>query len=238
MEPKPETRIQIFGDSIMKFVSMDNSSRKYYFSHGYIEQFAARHSLEITNRSSFGSTVKKGFSLLQGTLEKPPAFEYALLEYGGNDCDFCWPEISNAPFKEHCPHTPLGLFEATYRKMISLLRGKSIVPVIMTLPPIDAEKYLNWIVKDGLNENAILQWLGDAQLIYRHQELYSSASARIAREEGCLLVDTRKFFLDCRNYKTLICEDGIHPSEDGYALILRAFEDFIVSRRKSSPAHI
>ena len=41
------------------------------------------------------------------------------------------------------------------------------------------------------------------------------------------VVDVRSYFLDKHNYGDLISADGIHPSEAGYALIHRAFDDYL-----------
>lgn len=64
-----------------------------------------------------------------------------LLEYGGNDSDYDWPQIAAAPKEEHFPKTMLSVFERAYGELISLGRSLGMQPVIMTLPPIDAQKY-------------------------------------------------------------------------------------------------
>lgn len=40
-----------------------------------------------------------------------------------------------------------------------------------------------------------MQWLGEEQMIYRHQEMYSDAGARLAFEEGVPLIGVRENFL-------------------------------------------
>lgn len=97
----------------------------------------------------------------------------------------------------------------------------------MTLPPIDAERYLAFLGRNGNDPKQILRWLGDVQRIYRFHESYSNAIVRIAEETGCPLVDVRSYFLDQPRFRDLICIDGVHPSEAGYKLIFQAFTDFI-----------
>ena len=70
------------------------------------------------------------------------------------------------------------------KEMLDTLRQKGVKPVMMTLPPIDAARYLAHICRDGLSREAIMSWLREVQMIYRHQELYSDAAARLAMSEG------------------------------------------------------
>ena len=39
----------------------------------------------------------------------------------------------------------------------------------MTLPPLDASRYLSWITRSGPSRERIMQFLGDTQRIYRFQ---------------------------------------------------------------------
>ena len=64
-------------------------------------------------------------------------------------------------------------------------------------------------------------------MIYRYQELYSAAIMKLALRRRFPVVDVRSYFLDKHNYGELISYDGIHPSEAGYALIHRAFDDYL-----------
>ena len=42
---------------------------------------------------------------------------------------------------------------------------------------------------------------------------------RVASESGCPLIDIRSPFLLSHDYRSLISDDGIHPSEKGHRLI-------------------
>jgi len=220
-------QIQIFGDSILKEVMLDKNNEHYYIpkesSSIKIEKLLPVH---IQNNSRFGCTIGRGFEQLGRAINKGLNCDIVLLGYGGNDCDYNWAEVAKEPKAQHLPNTPLDIFEKTYRKMIKELQEKSIRPLLMSLPPIDAERYFDWITRDGLNRESILEWLGDKQMMYRFQELYSNTVVKIAHETGCLLVDVRSRFLDKRNYKELLCEDGIHPTEKGYDIIKQAFVNF------------
>ncbi len=215
---------EIYGDSIMKGVFFDSLAGKYRTLPGTLfERFAEKFGLQIKNRSRFGCTISKGARMLDNALQKPEPRDFLLMEYGGNDCDFNWKEVAEQPTAQHNPHTPPAAFEQAYRGMVERVKAMGTRPVAMSLPPIDAEKYFQWITRDGLSKDRILQWLGDVQMIYRFQELYSGIITRIAYEMDCLFVDVRSAFLDKHNYKQLLCEDGIHPNEAGHELIYAAF---------------
>jgi len=74
--------------------------------------------------------------------------------------------------------------------------------------------------------SAILSWLGDINLLYRWHENYSRTVERIAAETGCALIDVRSAFLTRHDYKSLLCFDGIHPTEAGYGIIDSVFKSY------------
>ncbi|SDN94996.1 SGNH/GDSL hydrolase family protein [Acetanaerobacterium elongatum] len=227
-------QVQIYGDSIMKGILLDAQSKKYYpMAENTAELFKEDFSVEINNRSKFGCTIQKGHEQLKKSLDKGLACDMVLLEYGGNDSDYNWEEVSAAPEAKHQPHTPIKLFESIYRSMILELKEHNIIPLVMSLPPIDGEKYLKWITRNGLSEQNILRFLGDVQMIYRFQELYSLTATRIAYECGAMFVDVRSAFLDKHNYKELICEDGIHPNKTGHQLIQQTLISFAEGHLKN-----
>ena len=127
------------------------------------------------------------------------------------------PWVSISAWSE--PPDTLPEFLAAYREMVSLLRGRGTEVYLMTLPPLDAVRYFNWIVRDGLSAANILQWLGDVQMIYRWHERYNVAVWQLSKETGCPVIDVRQAFLERKDYRTLLCEDGIHPNGAGHALI-------------------
>lgn len=224
---KFNSQIQIFGDSILKEVMLDNSNQHYYLpkepSSTKLEKLLSIH---IKNNSRFGCTITKGYKQLVRALDKGLNCDTVLLGYGGNDCDYNWNEVAENPNKEHLPNTPLNKFEQIYRNMIKKLKENGIEPLMMSLPPINAKNYFSWITREGISKENILAFLGDVQMIYRFQELYSNTVVKIAHETSTMLVDVRSSFLNKRNYSELICDDGIHPSEKGYNLIKQTFYEF------------
>lgn len=220
--------LDIFGDSIMKGVLLDDDTQRYVLSSSAPgTEFAKEMNVDVNNRSVFGCTVAKGSKLVSSAIEKGKMGEgLVLIEYGGNDCNYNWKDVAEKPDEFHDPVTPLKLFEKLYSDLIESVKSVGATPVIMSLPPIDAQKYFNWITKDGLSAANILKWLGDVQMIYRFQELYSNAISKIAYKTNSLFIDVRSYFLDKHNYADLLCTDGIHPNSEGQKLITQAMTDF------------
>ncbi|MBQ9686901.1 MAG: SGNH/GDSL hydrolase family protein [Oscillospiraceae bacterium] len=213
--------ITIYGDSILKGVLLEDG--KYRVNREWEQQFTAAHGLTIRNKAHFGSTIGKAMSVI----EKDSAKEYepgelAVLEFGGNDCDFDWAAIAEHPTGVYACKTPPTQFVAEYREAVRLIRKSGRRPVALTLPPIHSRSYLRFICRDGLNQDNILRWLGDVEAITRWQAHYSALIESIAGMEKLELIDLRKVFLkDGHSPEELLCADGIHPSRLGQELIFR-----------------
>lgn len=220
-------KIRIFGDSILKGVVYSEKENRYVpIEQNGFEQLGTTLGIQFQNSAMFGCTITKGMQLLQKAIGKGLDCDSVLLEYGGNDCDFLWDEVSAQPDSEHQPKTPLITFGQTLKAMIAQLRALAIVPILMTLPPINSDRYLDHICRGGLDRKRILHWLGDLSNIERYQELYSLRIATVALETRTQLIDIRSGFLVKRNCSSLICTDGIHPSEEGHELIMDMLRDF------------
>ena len=109
------------------------------------------------------------------------------------------------------------------------LKSAGVQPVLMTLPPIDGQRYFRFISQktDG---GSVLRWLGDVGRIYRHQELYSDAVAALAFAEGVPLIDVRRQFLPQRDLSGLIAADGIHLTMSGYRCLFDTLADWVRAR--------
>lgn len=219
--------IEVWGDSVLKGVIYDENRHKYK----RLEQNTALNKMvelgmDVKNNTKFGMTAPKARDLMMRSLEKGVDAEMAIIEFGGNDCDFKWAEIAEHPEMEHLPNTTLEVFKSCITEMVQALRKKGIKPVLMTLPPIHSEKYFAWVTR-GLNQQAILSWLGDKELIYRHHESYSLMLMKLAKSLSCDLIDVRYPFLLKRDYYNYLCEDGIHPNEKGHGIINQTFSDYV-----------
>lgn len=213
--------VTVFGDSILKGVLLLDG--KYVVNHEWEERVEQQLGVPIRNRSRFGCTIRKALPFIRKDCEAGgTADEYVVLEFGGNDCDYQWAEISAEPDGSFDCKTPPALFTQLYREAIRQVRESGRTPVAMTLPPIHSERYLHFICRHGLSENNILHWLGDVEAISRWQERYSAMVRELAGEEHVKLIDLREAFpRDQKQLGNYLCEDGIHPSRAGQELILQ-----------------
>ena len=185
----------------------------------------AERGIEIMNRSRMGATItyareKLGrlLGIKSGCPEQTPNDRFGVIfEYGGNDCDYKWAEISADPTAVHQPNVDPEKFRAHYTDCIVRAKERGAQVAVTNLVPIDADKYFGYISR-GLSGANILSWLGDVSMLYRWQEYYSSIVEEIARANDCPLIDLRGEFLRSHNYKKLIGNDGIHPTAEGHKL--------------------
>ena len=208
-------RAYIYGDSLLKATVPDEQFRYHFHLPEVMERYSGRQT-EVVNRSKMGATVRKGQALLEHDLQRGMQADYALIAYGGNDSDFDWDAVQAHPQESHLPRTTLADFKEILLRMIRELRERGVQPVLMTLPPIDAQRYLDFLCREGRSRERIMDGRGDTQRIYRHQELYSDTVARLAYETGTPLIGVREMFLDEKRLLKLIAADGIHLTMEGY----------------------
>ena len=92
---------------------------------------------------------------------------------------------------------------------------------------IDGERYLDFLCRDNLRRDRILDWLGEPQMIYRHQELYADTAAEIALRENIPLIPVRQTFLRNHRLSQLIAADGIHLTMPGYEQLFDTLADWV-----------
>lgn len=227
---KDSYKYVVAGDSISKGIVYDSEKGKYLIlKENYVTLLERKLKGVITNTARFGNTIGKGIARLQKDLaaERP---DIVLLEYGGNDCDFDWNEVANAPDAQHNPRTDLPLFEQVMRSAVLFLQQKGVVPVLLTLPPLNADGYFQWISRDNPRIAAnILDWLGSVTKIYWWQERYNSVILKIAAETQTRLIDIRGAFLHYPDFTRFLCLDGIHPNKEGHRIIAAKIMEFIQS---------
>jgi len=217
---KIDNNVEILGDSIAKGVVWCEIAGKYKFlKESAANLFGQSNSVEVKNHSKFGCTTEKALRLLPGILEKS-AGGIVLLELGGNDCDFNWDGVCQNPQASHAPNVSLADFKKNLSVIIKQILEAGKRPVIMTLPPIDSDKYFDWITR-GCKERAdnLMAFLGDKNLIYRHQELYANTLKTIALQYKLHIVPVREALLKIHKYSDYLCLDGIHLNAKGHAVI-------------------
>ncbi len=220
--------IMVVGDSVAKGVVFNPEKKRYTFlKDGFISKLKSVLRANVHDFSKFGTTSGYGQALLHDKLTDLNP-DLVLIEYGGNDCDYKWDEVAADPMAIHLPNTPVGLFEQNITRMVDSLKTLGKIPVLMNLPPLNAASYFRWFTKnDPGRARNVLKWLRDVSKIYWWQEKYSYTIEKVARSAGSHLINVRNAFLRQSDYRTLICEDGIHPNEEGQALIERTFVEYI-----------
>ena len=149
-------KISAYGDSILKgAVTGTESGHLFDIIEDSSLVLAARTlGFELNNQSVFGSVVAKTQRRLNKDLEKGVAGDLAIIESGGNDCDYDWTAVSAAPEAEHLPRTTLPDFIAKIDEMVKACRNAKVTPLIMTMPPLVGDWWFEHIC-NGQNKDAI-----------------------------------------------------------------------------------
>ncbi len=225
---KDNCTILVSGDSISKGIIYDETKNRYIvLQENYVNLISQKFKGSIKNISRFGSTITRGINKLEEYIGKENP-DIVLIEYGGNDCAFNWDEVADNPDADHLPQTEVGIFETSLRETIELLRNIKITPVLMSLPPLNADMYFKWISKNNpLTQSNILKWLGNVPRIYSWQENYSSVITKVSEETLTKLVDVRSAFLQYPDFTKFLCRDGMHPNRAGHKVIAEKIIDYI-----------
>ncbi len=228
--PSMKRKIVVWGDSLLKGIIYDEPSHRYRFlDHSCLELLGqSQKEWSITNFSQYGQTSDRALLKMTEKLAEEHDFDIAIIELGGNDCDFDWKQIANNPLVEHTPKIPLVEFRKNLAAMVKEIRAYGILPVITNLPPINAQRYFKFL-SANLNPDQILVWLQDVNNIYRTQEMYSLELNDIARELNVPLINVRTELLSERDYNDCLCSDGIHLNAQGH----RRLSDLIIARQYS-----
>jgi lysophospholipase L1-like esterase len=224
-------KIIIYGDSILKGV-MFNEELNRYKLFGYRYEELKEMGIEVENNCKMGATIDEGFEIMKATLKDCDKDTYVVLEYGGNDCNYNWAEVSNNPDGDFLPNTPEDKFIKTYTEMIDYAKEKGATVTVCNLVPIDSEKFMNWVTR-GLEYNNVLRWMGDINRIARWQEYYSRLSEKVAALTKCPILDLRSKFLSHCSMEKMIGIDGMHPSFEGHSLIKDIFQKAILKNTKA-----
>ena len=221
-------KLVALGDSIIKGVLVQSEGERSRYSladKSIVECCTEKLGGESLNFGKMGCTIEAGERILNRYLDKMSDAQYVLLEYGGNDSDYNWQEIAEAPEKEHFPRTRLEVFEQVYERVINKIKEMGAIPLVLSLPPMDAERYFAFFSQkweEGFRAN-VMRWLGGStNTIMSGHELYNLATMRIAQRTGAQWIDVTSGLLKGHNFRAYLCDDGIHPNERGQRMIAEA----------------
>ncbi len=212
--------LSVWGDSIAKGVVYDESRGRYAVCReNCLTRLSREQGIPVENHSVMGQTSEAGLERMCAGGLKPGWA--AVIEYGGNDCDLDWKAVSEHPEEMQYGKVPVERFSENLKQMVRRAREAGMLPVLVTPPPLIAQRYYDWICR-GLNRENILRYLGDVEHIYRWQDNYAQHVRKLARELGVRLVDIREKLLAAGKLPELMCVDGIHPNARGHELLYRA----------------
>ncbi len=213
--------VVVLGDSISRGIVLKDE-RYSILNEGFVDQCANALGLTIQNYSKMGCTIARGEQILEQHKDTIGQADVTILEYGGNDSDFLWKEIAEAPAEKHNPKTCLSQFRATYEKMILRVRELGSQPVLLSLPLMDGFRFFDFTTRNmsSVERTNIHHWLGgQLDRIRNYHDMYNIEVFRIAVELNVPIIDITTPFLDNQDYTQYICADGIHPSQAGHDLI-------------------
>lgn len=226
------TKITVWGDSILKGAVTGKNTGHLFdiikedsltLAKQKLDSLASENEfLQIDNQSVFGSTITKTQKRLNKTLEKHQNqkgedwCDLAIIESGGNDCDYDWNILAQNPDSEMNPRTSVENFIRILDEMIQKLRQNHITPLVMTMPPLVGDWWYEHVSRD-LNPEVMKKFTdGNIFKLYQNHEFYNLKLMEFCTKNNVQMVDMRKAMLSFSDYRKIMCRDGIHPNEDGY----------------------
>ena len=219
-------KIVALGDSITKGVIYDGERYK-ILPDCFVNQCAEEMNIPIENYSRMGCTISRGTQIAEQHADEISKSDITLVEFGGNDSDFCWTDIASAPTDSQYPMTELPTFRQMYRDLIARIRQLGSKPILMTLPLIDYKRFYAFVTRNmgEQDRSNVLSWLGgQEERIRNYHDLYSLAVYPIGYQERVPVLDITSPFLHNQDYLPYLCVDGIHPSEQGHSLMAVSVE--------------
>lgn len=210
----------MLGDSLAKGVIVDSAKETYTFLKDcFVNLFSATTGVVVDNFAKFGCTITKGLEIARKNAGKFKNYDYVVMEFGGNDSNFNWKEISERPDDRHLPATPLDEFEKKYAELVDQVRESGGRPAILNLPPLDSQRFFDWVSR-GLDKANIMKWLfEDVETINRWHSGYNDAACRVARLNRVPLIDIRATFKNMGNLGDYYCIDGMHLNHNGHRMV-------------------
>lgn len=219
-------RITVFGDSIGKGIITEDGKIEFLPTCA-IKLYEEKYHIKIENLSAYGNSLKRLCE--RGKVDKYIASldssvkNVAVIELGGNDADFDWKSVAADPFKNHNSKTDIAEFSALYKETLDKLLSAGAEVIPCTLPPVCSERYFNEVITRLADGDKVMQFFkGDANTIYRHQEMFNNEVIKNSFYKGLNVIDLRQRFLSRNDFGSLMCKDGIHPNEDGQREIFYA----------------
>ncbi len=216
-------KLVVFGDSILKGVITIPDSKSLFdvTQNDSLSLAQKKLGFELDNRSIYGNITSKGLVKLQKYFEKSSsgeleAADFCVIEFGSNDCDYDWGTLVQK--------VSLEQYLENLNQMVALCRQNKVTPLMMGLIPYVCDDWFKTIIK-GHDEAAILEFLGGtAETLGKNQLVYKNAQKDFVEKNKVQFFDPWELFAD---HPELMCYDGIHPNEKGYAVLSEGWVKFL-----------
>jgi lysophospholipase L1-like esterase len=214
-------KLVALGDSVIKGVILDSVEGRGCYSladKSIVDRCAECLGVEGVNLGKMGCTIEAGERILDRFTDRVTGARFVLLECGGNDSDYDWKAIAEAPSDTHLARTPIEVFESVYERVVNKVKELGAIPLVLSLPPMDAQRYFEFF-SNGWSQDRkdnVLRWLGGStNTIMSGHELYNLATMRVAQRTGAQWIDVTSGLLKDNHFRDYLCDDGIHPNEMG-----------------------
>jgi lysophospholipase L1-like esterase len=214
-------KLVALGDSVIKGVILDSVEGRGRYSladKSIVDRCAECLGVEGVNLGKMGCTIEAGERILDRFTDRVTGARFVLLECGGNDSDYDWKAIAEAPSDTHLARTPIEVFESVYERVVNKVKELGAIPLVLSLPPMDAQRYFEFFSNGWSQERKdnVLRWLGGStNTIMSGHELYNLATMRVAQRTGAQWIDVTSGLLKDNHFRDYLCDDGIHPNEMG-----------------------
>ncbi|WP_050615368.1 SGNH/GDSL hydrolase family protein [Bacillus testis] len=228
-------KIICFGDSLTRGVSFAKGRLRILKKNypAILQNIFSRggHDIEVINKGVFNDDSDKLLERVdKDVIELKP--DLVIIGIGGNDCNFRWKEVAKDPEGIHHPIVPIDRYIENAKKLVAILKEKNIVPVFLTLPPLDPARYYQYLTTQF--GSALGHWISRIGGIEHWHGLYNRALNKWTEKEGVLKVDVRNAIKQSGEISDLISDDGIHLTEEGYralsTMLAEALVPIIASR--------
>lgn len=219
----------VIGDSITGgVVYKDDAGRYVRCKDSFLNLLGESLELDIHNHSRFGCTSTSALERMDRYEKDISECPNTLVMLGGNDSDFDWPSVAEAPEAEHDCNTPIERFIESYSRVLDKIIALGSRPLVLNLIPVFGRRYFKWFSKRA-DPDSLMRFLGTTDSIEHWNEMYNLAVMKVAVSRNAPVLDVRSAFLYRRAFDALFSSDGIHPSVEGH----RKMYEFLLPQFKT-----
>ncbi|MDL4840198.1 SGNH/GDSL hydrolase family protein [Aquibacillus rhizosphaerae] len=224
-------KIICFGDSLTRGVSVVKGRLrilKENYPASLQDLFSQKETNDVTviNKGVFNDNSELMLSRLEkDVIEEHP--DFAIVEVGGNDCNFKWNEIVEKPEEDHQAIVSLDRYLANIKEIVTKLQESGVKPIIATLPPLDPVRYYQTI--SNQYNPSVGNWVSKLGGIEHWHGMYNYHLNKLADELTIPKIDVRSAIKKAGDLVNLISEDGIHLTAEGYHAFSKAVYQYLVN---------